>query len=207
MIRKATTKEIKYACEKFHYSKAVPSCKYAYSYFNRAGEWCGVVIYSVGANRNIGKAYGMFMGEVLELVRVALNGKQEHTSQVVSETLHRIHHDAPNVKLIVSYADHRQKHIGTIYQATNWIYLGVAEYATKQYFYKGKWTHQRTIDSLSNKDQLKRELQSREASAKFKYVYCFDKRLRRRFQKHAKPYPKDGDLQICSGQVEERASS
>lgn len=41
MIRKATTKEIKYACEKFHYSKAVPSCKYAYSYFNRGGSGVG----------------------------------------------------------------------------------------------------------------------------------------------------------------------
>lgn len=37
MIRKATPKEIKFACEKFHYAHVVPSCKYAYSYFNAGG--------------------------------------------------------------------------------------------------------------------------------------------------------------------------
>lgn len=194
MIRKATPKEIKWACEKFHYAHAVPSVKYAYSYFNGGGQWCGVVIYSVGANRNIGKSYGLFMGEVLELVRVALNGKQEKTSQVVAETLRQLHRDNPNIKLIVSYADQRQMHVGTIYQATNWIYVGVASYGTKQYFFKGKWTHQRTIDSYKNNDELKRTLPSRETSDKYKYLYPFDKRLRRKLARQSIPYPKKDEL-------------
>ena len=66
----------------------------------------------------------MANGEVLELVRVALNGKQPCTSECVAASLKQIHKDAPQVKLVVSYADMDQEHIGTIYQATNWLYLG-----------------------------------------------------------------------------------
>ena len=40
------------------------------------------------------------------------------------ELLKQLKKDAPMVRLVVSYADCDQEHLGTIYQATNWIYEG-----------------------------------------------------------------------------------
>lgn len=147
-----------------------------------------------GANNNLPKTFGKNAGEVLELVRVALNGKQEYTSKAVAMSLKQLHKDDPRVQIIVSYADHRQRHIGTIYQATNWIYLGKSMTSDTQYFYKGKWTHERSINAQKNRDELKRTLPKRQNSNKFKCVYVFDKKLRKHYLKLAQPYPKDGDL-------------
>ena len=120
----ASNKAIRYACMNFHYAKAVPVNTIGYNVYNDDGEWCGVVLYGTGANNEIGTEYNLQQGQVLELVRVALNGKQHYTSQVVAMSLNQLHKDCPLCKLVVSYADIDKKHLGTIYQATNWIYVG-----------------------------------------------------------------------------------
>ena len=164
-------------------------------------------IWGGGANNNLAKSMGKNSGEVLELERVALNGKQEQTSKAVAMTLRQLHKDDPLCKMVISYSDHRQKHLGTIYQATNWIYLGLTITSDTQYFYKGKWTHERSINARPDRDQLKKILPKRENSNKFKYVFCFDKKERKELMKQALPYPKDKDLTSCEGQVEEKQKS
>ena len=206
-ITRASRKAIEYACKNYHYSKSVPTVQYAYNIYNNDGEWCGVVIFGGGANNNLAKSFDKNAGEVLELERVALNGKQEQTSKSVAMCLKQLHKDNPLCEIVVSYSDHRQKHIGTIYQATNFIYLGVTKTTDTQYFYNGKWTHERTINSKPNRDKLKETLPKRENSNKFKYIYVFDKRQRKKYQKLSKPYPKDGDLTQCVDQVETKALS
>lgn len=193
-ITRANTKAINYACKNFHYSKSVPCVQYGYNIYNDKNEWRGVILYGGGANNNMPKSFGKNAGEVLELVRVALNGKQETTSKAVAMSLRQLHKDNPICQMIVSYADHRQKHLGTIYQATNWIYLGKVITSDTQYFYKGKWTHERTINAQKNKQELKATLPTRKNSNKFKYVFCFDKRERKKYLKVALPYPKEKDL-------------
>lgn len=187
----ATPKATRYACLNFHYAKAIPVAKYSFNIFNDKDEWCGVIVYGPGANNNIAKSFNLYQGEVLELVRVALNGKQEATSQAVAMTLRELHRIAPHIKIIVSYADHRQNHLGIIYQATNWLYLGISITTDTQYFFKGKWTHERTINAQKNRDYLKKTLDKRENSNKYKYIFVFDKKLRKKWLKETKPYPKN----------------
>lgn len=206
-IARANAKAIEYACKNFHYSKSVPAVQYAYNIYNNDDEWCGVILYGGGANNNLAKNFGKNSGEVLELERVALNGKQEQTSKAIAMTLKQLRKDDPLCKLVVSYSDHRQKHLGTIYQATNWIYLGLTVTSDTQYFYKGKWTHERSINAMPDRDQLKRTLAKRENSNKFKYIFCFDKKERKEYLKVALPYPKDKDLTTCVDQVEKRVKS
>jgi hypothetical protein len=196
-IARANTKAINFACKNFHYSKSVPAVQYGYNVYNDNDEWCGVILYGGGANNNMPKSFGKNAGEVLELVRVALNGKQETTSKAVAMSLKQLHKDNPLCEIVVSYADHRQKHLGTIYQATNWIYVGKTITSDTQYFYKGKWTHERTINAQKNKEQLKATLPKRENSNKFKYVFCFNKKERKEYLKIALPYPKEKDLTEC----------
>lgn len=195
-LTKANSKAINYACKNFHYSKSIPTVQYAYNVYNNQEEWCGVILYGGGANNNLAKSFNLYNGEILELERVALNGKQEQTSKAVALSLKLLRKENPVVKMIVSYADHRQNHLGIIYQATNWLYLGQTITSDTQYYYNGKWTHERTINSKKNRNQLKKMLPKRQNSNKFKYIYCFDKQLREKYLKEAKQYPNKEDLTV-----------
>ena len=86
-LEKASKEAIRYACRYFHYAGHSPAGNVlGYSVFND-GVWCGVVTFGSGANNNIGKAYGLKQGEVCELTRVALNGKQTLTSQELAPSV------------------------------------------------------------------------------------------------------------------------
>ena len=195
ILKRATKEAIHYACMKFHYAKAIPSAFYAYNVYTEAGTWCGRVIFGNGASPNLGVSVGMKQGEYLELVRVALNGQQPCTSEVVAACLRQVHKDAPEVKIIISFADKDQNHYGTIYQATNWIYLG--DFGVKKaqsYIINGKKYHNKTIHNrgLSKAELLKIDPNMIEVSSlgKRKYIYVFDKKLRKEWLKKAVPYPK-----------------
>lgn len=196
-LKLANPKSIKYACLKFHYAKCVPVVSYGFNVYEN-GEWCGVILFGSGATKNIASPFGMNQGEVLELVRVALNGKQTTTSQCVAAALKKLHQLNPLCKIVVSYADLDQEHAGTIYQATNWIYLGCMNEGNRGAFIiNGKKTHPRTIGAMGGIQSLSWVKEHIDPNAtefftkgKHKYVFVFDKRLRKKYQKQGLPYPK-----------------
>ena len=194
-LRKATHQAIRYACLNFHYAKSVPAVQFAYNVYEN-DEWCGCIIYSSGANNHIACPFNLSQGEVLELVRVALNGKQSATSECVAKSLKRLHEDAPYVKIVVSYADMDQGHVGTIYQATNWLYIGKGA-PIHSFIIKGKKTHFKSIHSkykFVNLEWIKKNIDPNAKDfapeGKHKYIYCFDKRIRKQWEAKALPYPK-----------------
>jgi len=193
-LEKASSKAIKYACLNFHYAKAVPSVSLAYSVFNNLNEWCGVVCFGLGATNNIAKPYGLNQGQVIELVRMALNGKQQSTTKAMAIALRIIKKDAPNVKLVVSYADSEKGHFGVIYQATNWIYTGYS--VDSNLIVNGKREHRRTLGSrfgtCSSKELKKMgyNVEILKTKPKYKYIYPLDKSLIPLCKSLAKPYPK-----------------
>ena len=196
----ANSKAIKYACLNFHYAKSVPSVQYGFNVYNDTGEWCGVICYGGGANPSIGKPFDLKQGEILELVRVALNGKQKTTSECVAASLKELHKIDPILKMVISYADIDQDHAGTIYQATNWIYLGKMNVGCRGAFIiNGKKTHPRTIGSVGGVQSLKWVQENLDENAtefytkgKHRYIYVFDKRMRKKWLKEHQPYPKKG---------------
>lgn len=196
-LRNATAKAIRYACLHFHYAKAVPSVIYGYNVYQN-GEWCGVILFGSGATPNIASPFGMVQGEVVELVRVALNGKQNTTSECVAAALRKLHQDAPQIKIVVSYADDDQGHVGTIYQATNWIYLGRCNEGDRSAFIiNGKKTHPRTVGSwggVQSLDWIRKHIDPNatefRTKGKEKYIFCFNKKIRRQWLGKAKEYPK-----------------
>lgn len=200
-LKRATPEAVRYACLNFHYAKSVPSAYYAYNVYNEKNEWCGVIIYGGGATPNISKPFGMAQGEILELVRVALNGKQPCTSECVSASLRQLHKDAPQIKLIVSFADIDQDHYGTIYQATNWIYLGDMNVGERRAFViHGKKIHPKSVHShgwVQSVEWLRKNIDPNaeeiKTKGKRKYIWVYDKKLRKEWQKKALPYPKKGE--------------
>ena len=196
-LEKASYKAIKYACMNFHYAKAIPVNTFGYSVFNDKNEWCGVVLYGSGASANIGKPYGLGQGEVIELVRMALNGKQESTSKVLSLSLRFISKYIPLCKLIVSYADLDQCHYGTIYQATNWYYTGLTSNDERSgWIINGKKWHRKSIYGKLGTDRkeivLKHFPSAKEwiSKGKHKYIYPLNKSYIHIFKSLSKPYPK-----------------
>jgi hypothetical protein len=190
----ASHKAIRYACLNFHYAQAVPNVGLAYNVFNNKNEWCGVICYGIGATNNIAEPYKLKQGEVIELVRMALNGKQESTTKAMSISLRLLKKNAPNVKLIVSYADSEQNHFGTIYQATNWFYTG---YSTDtNLIVNGERKHRRTLGSkygTCSAVELRKKgfnVEVLKTKPKWKYIYPVDKSLLSLCRSLSKPYPK-----------------
>lgn len=207
-LTRATPQAIKYACLHYHYSQCVPANPIGYNVYNDNGEWCGVVLYAVGATPNIGNPYNIPTGGVLELVRVALNGKQEQTSKAVSMSLKQLKKDVPQCRLVVSYADCDQQHLGTIYQATNWIYEGLSKGDT-YFIIHGRKTHRKSIASKkviingkkvhcpSSLEAVQRffdpEATVFRSAGKRKYLMPLDKAMRKQILPLSKPYPKNDD--------------
>lgn len=187
-LERASTKAIRYSCLNWHYSKSILVNPFAFSVFNQADEWCGCVLFSYGANASIGSQYGLVNGAVIELVRMALNGKQESTSKVLALSVRLLPKYMPTVKLIVSYADTEQGHIGTIYQACNWLYVDRIK-STPKYLHNEKWIHNRQADDFYSAEQ-KKALPKKASGDKLKYLYPLTPALRKQVKTLAKPYPK-----------------
>ena len=178
-ITPASRRAQEYACKKFHYAGVTPSARVAYNVFNEADEWCGVIMYGLGAAPAIAKPFGLWQGQVIELVRVALNGKQGHgrTSQAVAMTLRQLKKDCPLVCIVVSYADSAQGHTGTIYQATNWYYLGPVISVNYIEKHTGKLIHGKTAGDKYKGGERDRIIPVKNPP-KHKYVYPLKKKYR-----------------------------
>lgn len=197
-LTNASPAAIRYACKNYHYSRSVPSVQYGFNVYNPAGEWCGVVCFGGGATPRIGSPYGLWQGEVLELVRVALNGKQTTTSQCVAAALRELHKQAPVVRLVVSYADADQGHVGTIYQATNWIYEGLKNQGARGSLrVHGQKLHPKTVYAKWGshsiewlKNNIDPDAEVIRTAGKHKYLFYFDRKLAKNIRNLSKAYPK-----------------
>ena len=105
--------------------------------------------------------------------------------------------------MVVSFADSEQGHIGTIYQATNWHYIG---YSTDtNLIINGKREHRRTIGSrygTSSIEKLKAKglkIEMINTKPKWKYIYPIDKGLVTLCKSLSKPYPKKSHAEIAQG--------
>jgi len=199
-LEKASYKAIKYACLKFHYAKAIPNVGLAYNVFNNEEEWCGVICFGIGATNNIGKPYKLSQGQIIELVRMALNGKQESTTKAMSIAIRLVKKDAPNVKMIVSYADSEQGHLGVIYQATNWYYTGFS--IDTNLIVNGKREHRRTLGSrfgTCSAEAIRKKgykVEILKTKPKYKYIYPLSKKLIPLCKELSKPYPKKNAQEV-----------
>ena len=181
----------------YHYSKRVPISAVAFNVYEGM-EWCGVIVYGYGANPHIAAIYDKWPGQVLELVRVALNGKQKTTSECLAKSLKALKEYCPLVDLVVSYADVDQGHVGTIYQATNWIYVGLVNEGTKSDFIiKGKSMHPRSVGAKGWKVSLEwiranvdKDATQNITKGKHKFIYPLNKKMRKKVKVLGQEYLK-----------------
>ena len=182
----------KYAVEHWHYSKSLTAGKMV-----KIGVWedqkfIGVVLFSWGANRNIGSPYGLKQIEVCELVRVALTKHLTPVSRILAIAMKMLHTQSPGVKLIVSYADQNQGHEGVIYQASNWVYMGQTDpRCTELKLPDGRVLHQRTVfGSHGTNEASKIGATWIKSLGKHKYLYPLTPEMKAKIELLRKPYPK-----------------
>jgi hypothetical protein len=141
-----TVNEIQsWECEQWvlrkHYAKRMPPISYAYGLYEDK-ELIGVVTYGSPPSRPlcVGVCGKEHADKVLELNRLVLaDNHKNHASMLVGRSLRLL----PPPKIIVSFADTKQGHVGYVYQATNWLYTGLSA-ARNDRVSEGDGRHPRT---------------------------------------------------------------
>jgi hypothetical protein len=187
----------KYAVEHWHYSRCMPKSKLAKVGVWEDGKFVGCVIFGVGATSDLVKSYGLDKTQGCELVRVALKGHASPVSRIVSIALKMLKREMPGLRLVVSFADPEQGHVGGIYQAGGWFFLGRSQ-ASEEYIVNGKRWHGRALRHekpahLTTKQAAARmdpDFKVVLGSTKYRYLMPLDDEMRAKLLPLAKPYPK-----------------
>lgn len=182
-----------YAVMHWHYSQRMPVGRVVRYGVWEGPQYVGCVLFARGASPNLGKAYRLSQTQLCELVRVALTDHEWPVTAIVSRALKLLHKSNPGLRLVVSFADPFEGHVGTIYQGGNWIYTGQTT-PMPQYWINGRWAHQReaTGGAFGGKRQHgnPKDLSQRMGSAKYRYLYPLDEQMREQVEQLRKPYPK-----------------
>ena len=114
--------------ERHHYSHSVNGVKIDTCFMvGCAGELVGGVIFGA-MSTTAWKRFAESERSVLELRRLVLLDEAERNSEsyVIGRCLRWLCMNRPEVEVIVSYADPAHGHVGTIYKASNFEYVGVS---------------------------------------------------------------------------------
>lgn len=190
----------KYAVEHWHYSKCLPASKSEYIGVWEEERFVGAVIFGCGAgNITKGGIYGLPEMRMAELTRVALAAHKTPVSRIVSIAVTMVKKRNPGLRLLVSLADPVRGHVGSIYQAGNWVYVGETS-RSKTYIGKdGREYHERVVSPTRRKKQYGRYVPCFSPSdmssirvnpGKHKYLMPLDDAMRKQIEPLRKPYPK-----------------
>ena len=183
-VANASNDAAKFAVEKWHYSRILPTGKLVKYGVWENDKFIGVVIYSRGASPHLGTFLELDQTEICELTRVALTKHEAPVSQIVAETLRLLKKDSPKLRAVISFADPKEGHKGGIYQAGNWIYTGMSN-PVIEYYIDGRWRHTRGAYHHPKRPTAPK----RTAPGKYRYIYPLDKAMRRKVEKLKLSYP------------------
>lgn len=127
VIKRSTFDFVKTYISSYHYAKTTP-ISYKDIFVGYYGnKIAGIVIYGLGTsvNQYTSLIPDIKNGEYRELVRVwSPDGMPKNTeSRLIGKSLKML---SKKIRLVLSYSDPGQNHLGIIYQATNWLYCGMS---------------------------------------------------------------------------------
>lgn len=155
IISKCDLKDIKSFVETNHYSKSVNGLKISQCYkLLFGGALVGGMIFGQ-LSTTAWKKYGADERDVVELRRlVTVDGLPKNTlSTFLSYGIRDLKKNS-DYKIAISYADPHHSHVGFIYQATNWTYMGKTSPDIVLLTPEGKTYHSRAMRTKYN-GQLK----------------------------------------------------
>lgn len=186
------------ACERWHYARKLPPMKGVYLGAWEDGIFTGIIAYTNSASIMLPKGFGLAYRQVVELARIALSSHRFQVSRLIAISSKMVRKKMPGLRLIVSFADTRQKHHGGVYQAAGWIYTGEGG-AKTEYVIGGRVIHCRDYSAAKYGAaafgrQIPRSrfehAQIIKAPPKHRYLLPLDDGMRDLVSTMAKPYPK-----------------
>jgi len=154
----------------------MPSISYAYGLY-LYDEMVGMVSYGSPASPSLCKGIcgEEHRGNVIELNRLVLKDNlPNEASFLVGKSLKLL----PKPKVVVSYADTAQEHLGIIYQATNFLFTGTTRPRTDIAGKDGKHSRHHLGDKANRINR----------SAKHRYVYFIGNKKQKKILRNALRY-------------------
>ncbi|GIU69836.1 MAG: hypothetical protein KatS3mg002_1072 [Candidatus Woesearchaeota archaeon] len=186
----------KFAVEKWHYSHKMPAGNSINFAVWENGQFIGAVVFGYGSNYNIANQYKLKHYEIRELCRVALTTHANPVTKILSICIKMLKENYPEIQLLVSYADSEQGHIGKIYQANNWIYVGTTDEEPRIklnnqiYHRKTIYNKYKTSSIYYLKENVDPNAEFVKSKLKYKYLFPLNKSIAKQIKNIAKPYPK-----------------
>lgn len=204
--------------EKYHYTHSCNLLIISYGFYYYNDLKC-VVGFSRPSGKNLAKSIWENGNDynTLELIRMfSFDDCPKNTeSYCISKSVKSLKKDIPEVKILVSYADSSAGHVGYIYQASNWIYVGTGSNERK-IFIDGERQHRRSLYGKYGTSSVVELLKmfgdrlqvSEDRFPKNKYVYIIGKnkfetkQIQSELKVKAIPYPKGEIKYYNEGQSE-----
>ncbi|MFC2066830.1 DNA methyltransferase [Chloroflexota bacterium] len=101
-----------------------------------------------------------------------------------------------SVKFLISYADPSQGHLGTIYQATGWTYIGLSEAMPMFDLGDKRLCHSRSLSHAYGSHSVKHfescgvKIKVVPQPRKHRYIYFLDRSCKERLTVSIRPYPR-----------------
>ena len=157
----------------------------------------GVLTLGVGPTNAHRLVEGAQPNDCVTLTRLWLSDElpKNSESRVLGIALRSLR-TATSIKFVLTYADPNAEHVGTIYQATNWIYIGESQAMSLLDLGDGVPRHTRTIahrfgtHSLKHFQEHGMTVKKIPQSPKHRYIYFLDKSWRDQLNPEQLPYPK-----------------
>jgi hypothetical protein len=178
-----------FACTRWHYAGVLPTGKLVIVGVWEDEHFKGVVIFSRGASPHLGRQFDLDHTEVCELTRVALREHDAPVSKIVAIALRFLKRSNPGLRLVVSFADPSQDHVGGIYQAGNWIFTGQSA-SVVEYFVGGRWRHKKGVYYDLRESGRLATTPTRTMPGKYRYEMPLDSDMRELVELRRRPYPK-----------------
>lgn len=199
-IREVEKKTAQEVVKKMHYLHRKAPCSFAFGMYEKvSNELVGVVLYGKPASHWLckGIAGDDEAKNVIELTRLWIKDDTPKNSEswFVGNTLKLVNYD-----IVVSFADKSVNHVGTIYQATNFLYTGLSDRHVEWTIEGEEATHCRHLfDKYGGVKKAKEILGDKmirgERPRKHRYIYLNCNKRRRKeilgkMRYKTEPYPK-----------------
>ncbi len=189
------------ACRRWHYSRTLPTPPMIRVGVWEDGSFVGAVIFSRGNSNGIADPFGMAQTEVVELARIALRAHVTPVTRIVKVALGLLRRRSPGLRLVVSYADPAQGHLGVIYQAGGWTFLGQRPAGVLYRDRGGRVWHSRMTSPSGWKVQYgerrrvvrPQDCERIDTPGKYKYALGLDRQARALLVEMAQPPPRKLD--------------
>jgi hypothetical protein len=197
-VERVSSAEVRELIVERHYLHSLPGVVRRCYAVRHGDELVGACIFTAGARHSHRLLAGARPADVATLARFWMTDDlpPNNESRVVSLILRELRREGA-YKLLVSFADPAAGHVGTIYQASGWTYLGTTE--PERYFeLDGVHVHPRSASSRFGSNSvahLRRTglaVVARTSPPKHRYAYVLDPSWRWRLRGQPQPYPKRG---------------